>query len=645
MPIRNRIAVTVIVIAGTVAVLWFLLPEHRDASPEPRAADQIPLPEDRTSPPPEGNESAASGLEKEKIDPPAEDGTTPPPGNVTWIGTLYDSSGRPVEDAKIKAEGRLNNESSGRSVDSHESWSYPRGRFSFRGLFPGRYRITIEFAEFPSLIALDEEVFLEKPGRVDRDLHIPPHAMATVSGVVIDEHTGRPLQGQRAWIGLYSNRMTGNSPSREVDHDNGTFLFSCIPPGIYDLMISGPGRSYLRWYPDLVKAEGGKNVDDLRIVVPPHGELLLVMSGFSEEEMKKLKISCCHGQDRARKESIRWRELNWAIPYQAGEIEIEVSHQTLGKTSRRVVIVPGKASEVVIFRDDLLNLGESSITLTGSLSLANGSPAAGAVLIFRPRQSRSRICAIDVTADSSGGFTIDRMEPGIWDISYRTDPQGAAALSSSGGTNRSHFRSAGSAPFRGIKIPDDPSGIFHIDLLIPAGSVRGRLCDSLTGGPLRNDSSESWGGLIEEGNHLERVCRITWNGSDPFEITGIRDGRFVFAATIPGYRSYLSRPFTVAGGVAIDLGEIPLEPSGVIDLEVFDQEGRSINNFKAYVNGEKLSEIHRRRLPSGTDRYWEIPYGTVTLEVTARGFKTRKIPLRLAPARPLEVRVKMEPDS
>lgn len=59
----------------------------------------------------------------------------------------------------------------------------------------------------------------------------PITGLATLSGVVIDSGTGRPISGAQVILGLLS-LITGS---------NGAFVFEGIAPGTYNFSISAPG--------------------------------------------------------------------------------------------------------------------------------------------------------------------------------------------------------------------------------------------------------------------------------------------------------------------------------------------------------------------------------------------------------------------
>lgn len=87
----------------------------------------------------------------------------------------------------------------------------------------------------------------------------------------------------------------------------------------------------------------------------------------------------------------------------------------------------------------------------------------------------------------------------------------------------------------------------------------------------------------------------------------------------------------------MNLGTVALEPSGILDLEVVDEEGSLVRMYNLYCDDERCIGAY----PTYQDktRYDKLPTGTVKITILSQGFKKEDFHLHLVPGRVEELRV------
>ncbi|MHC4600359.1 MAG: sigma-70 family RNA polymerase sigma factor [Planctomycetota bacterium] len=191
-------------------------------------------------------------------------------------GAVLDrETGGPVPNAKITA-------SSSRPAGVRETKTDADGRYRLPGLPSGSYRVSVFASGFKEGTARVEG---HAPGELERDFHLKRGV--TVTGMVVDEATGRPLAGVRILAlhgdeDAYTNVVGVRAGEKGVvTGEEGTFTLSgSIPVAHYEVAKMEGGGSYYRRAKNPAVLLGafkrGWHQGDLKIVDPrgidPSGE-------------------------------------------------------------------------------------------------------------------------------------------------------------------------------------------------------------------------------------------------------------------------------------------------------------------------------------------------------------------------------------
>ena len=111
-------------------------------------------------------------------------------------------------------------------------------------------------------------------------------------------------------------------------------------------------------------------------------------------------------------------------------------------------------------------------------------------------------------------------------------------------------------------------------------------------------------------------------------MTGVRGGKYVLVVCLPGYYEYRSKPFLFSEGEHRDMGAIPVNPCGVLDLEVKDEAGKPIPHYQLFCNGLQYSKWSNR---PPFYRWDKLPLGEVKIRVNARVFLAKSIHVFVVP--------------
>ncbi|MFH2003067.1 MAG: carboxypeptidase-like regulatory domain-containing protein, partial [Planctomycetota bacterium] len=92
-------------------------------------------------------------------------------------------------------------------------------------------------------------------------------------------------------------------------------------------------------------------------------------------------------------------------------------------------------------------------------------------------------------------------------------------------------------------------------------------------------------------------------------------------------------------GPLLEVGELRLDPCGVLTLKVINALDEPIETFTLACGGEKVYDFYRERISPGEYCYFQLPLGRLDLTIEADGFKTEERTLTLKPGQPLELKV------
>jgi hypothetical protein len=171
--------------------------------------------------------------------------------------------------------------------------------------------------------------------------------------------------------------------------------------------------------------------------------------------------------------------------------------------------------------------------------------------------------------------------------------------------------------------------------------VAGSLVDHLTGIPFGVDHPGHWKvSLLDiKENRFTGSCSSKGR-QDRFMLAGIPEGEYQLLVEAEGYDNFQSAAFTLFEGQNLFIGELGMEPCGLLDIEVVDTSQLPIERFILTCDG--IRRMPGRRIGEKR-RFDKLPVGTVIVTVSARGFLEKSIQLQLEPSHPTTTRIALTP--
>lgn len=553
----------------------------------------------------------------------------PSADHITWRGRVIDYDGTGLAGAKLivsivkTLDG--NTAVSGRQSDTTSA----DGRFELRKLFQGVWKIKVALPGQHRQVTL-AEVTLDHTGITEKEIRLADHTGAIRGRLV---HAGG---SESSYVDLPGFKVSAwqMSSDTHVDTnligDDGSFIVRGLPAGTYSVVLSGHEH-----YADPVrnvKVVVGRVTDLLPVSLKWCGILELNLIGFSRSDFEGLSV---HYEGPINSWSSMPVRKDLLIERKApGDWILILENEDLGACRKEFTIAEGKNTKVTILRSELATVSDTRVTVTGTLRRANGSPVSGTGMTFSHKfyqsgKPKGRV----TTTDEEGRFTVSGLWVGSWTVRIKSeDPVMRIDL-------------------HDLVIPADPPDPVVYNPVIPGGEVKGILVDGKTNLPLSAEGLNWRAGLVKTGISQQEVAATAGMGDSRFRLMGIPAGKYNLYAHAEGYEAYSSDLFEIRDGQKLDLGNIRLEPTGIIDIEVVDPSGELIKYFRLYrgdigtIGYEEYGghSGNQRRLASGKIRYWLLPTGRVELKVRANSFREMAITVDLAPARPLEVRVVLDP--
>jgi hypothetical protein len=313
-----------------------------------------------------------------------------------------------------------------------------------------------------------------------------------------------------------------------------------------------------------------------------------------------------------------------------GDYTAKLFFKTQGTIERPFNIALGETTELLI-RADELPRDEKLITVDVHLTYPDGAPIAGARFHFFGADVKGLDPfhkGISGQTDSEGRFTAGGFKSGRWMVSAR-------------------LAEGGELKFPDMNIPEEATSPFPFDLVVRGGTVTGTLLDAPTGRPLKEDGYLWWIYLHDaETDKKIRDTRSAQTGSR-FEVVDVPRGDYILWVVALGYKKYKSRPFYLGEGRTLDVGEVHLEPAGILELEMVDEDGKPIDipmiyNFTVLANGENVDYYQRKMLAPGKCGCYSLPIGDVKITVKKEGYKDKVITVHLEPGRAVQARSMLE---
>ena len=276
------------------------------------------------------------------------------------------------------------------------------GRFEFRNLRPGSYRLTAS-GEQGREVSRDVRI---RQGEQEIDLRFP--AGVDVEGRVTDPSGGR-LPG--AVLRLLGLEDAGPRKRREIrSGGDGSFLLADVVPGDYRLEASKPG--FARGTLDFrVESEP---VELVAMTLEPGVALYGDVLGLEESALSRVLVRVVGYPETPVHPDFNGR---YRIEHLApGEVVVEATVQATGRTTRDRVKLPEGVAEV----EHHLVFG-TGLTLRGTATYG-GRAATGAWVVYTGLSVPSSGHGV---VDALGHFRLDDLRPGRYRIELLDHQQGA----------------------------------------------------------------------------------------------------------------------------------------------------------------------------------------------------------------------------
>jgi len=555
----------------------------------------------------------------------------PSPEHVTWSGAVFDMLGEPVAEGQLSVLYSNDNQRMSWDFQSARSVTLDNaGRFTIGKLLPGvGYRARVRFPD--QAMPIDwEEIAFDHSGPVERDIQL---GGAIAEGVVIDGVTGTPLNVEGSFVVAIRTSPEVKGYSAYCD-DAGRFRLRGLDAGTYNFQTNVTGFAQGRR--NGVTIEHGQVLRDITIEVPASGKLSVELRGFVGVREDDLEIRLDNGE-REQTYSVRYGDEEGKFALERGILAgawlVTLACDGYAALERPVEIFHGATARIAIDRDELTAevpeavAADSGITVAGTFQQASGDPIAGAsVYLFwgggddDNGTSADRQDYFHTTTDPQGCFTAEGLRPGQWRISAR-------------------LANGGEPDFSSITIPAGTICTFPLRLVLPDGKIRGVFVDRLTASAFSSKSPRWWVFLLDS-DSKKVVCDLNGGhtGSD-FNLVGIPAGRYELLATARGYNDHESKPFYLAAGQTLDVGIVPMDPCGVLELVVVDALGQPIPSFAVHHQGQQISWQEQRFVAPGRLRCFKLPTGLVKLRIKAEGYRDKELNIELSAGRPEKVEI------
>lgn len=618
--------------------------------------------------PPPGESADHFGFTREVkpvtlIDSDVEVDFGPSDDRVTWRGTLRDFDGSPAAGTEVgvgwlRPTGWVERP----LMDGGTSVCDGNGRFEINKLPPGRYFLSIRFPRMSCWLQ-QEGISLDTAGLVERDLVLPG---AFIRGRIVDKSTGAPLTETICAIHAISDGRTGFTCLFAYTDDSGNFCLRGLAPGSYKMEATS--RGFVKWEKEGIEVGQDQAIDDFTIVLEPYGILSLKLEGITDPDRKRFELFVDDAQDRRRKlPSYSVDEMytidengssECARSLEGGRWTATLSFGDDSYVERVFEIRPKETTELPV-RAEEIGPHKGEVTLSATLAYGDRTPAEGVHLSLSYPSAAvggggRRV--LRAVTDTNGRFRFEGVEHGAWGVrlEWKHDDE----------------RKEIEFSLPDIVIPESADDPFHVDLVLPAAEVSGRLIDARTGKAPKEvklpRSVPEWDDDPDEKpeeDFLEKVflqgetSRETFCGNRDecgFSIAMVPPGRYwLGVGNVSGYARYRSTTFDVAEGQKLDLGPILLEPVGVLFLGAHEPDGkpikgrRGVRSCNICITSREAGIFGKSgnggfHTKNGIFRFDDLPFGTWPITVMAEGYTSREVEVTIEPGKANTAQIVLE---
>ncbi len=276
--------------------------------------------------------------------------------HASWSGTFFDWKKEPVGGGTIAVQPIADEHRSGRPPVARVVRTDRAGRFEFKKLLPGRHTVILIFPGVPTITPIEwDNITFEESQSLERDIRITG---GVVEGQVIDGFTGEAIATSMVRV-MATPRSAGEAKRYMMPvGQDARFSLVNAPPGNYLFQAAVPRRP--KGMVKDVEVAAGRVVDDLRIVIPVHGELRIKFTDMTVLAGKSYEIRAdtddadeavpmgAHKVGKAEYWDIK-------INLKPGLWKVRVDFEGVDPVEREVEIKKLETSEVELFGKDFQN--------------------------------------------------------------------------------------------------------------------------------------------------------------------------------------------------------------------------------------------------------------------------------------------------
>jgi RNA polymerase sigma factor (sigma-70 family) len=457
---------------------------------------------------------------------------------AVWQGTLFDEDSKPMAGGKVFLyPAEVANITSIWMKIQIEALCDEGGRFEFEGIEPGDYNVTVYSERYRYR---DWRGIKFPAGVVEQDIHLSlPH----FSGVVTDAGTGVPITGVRGQLIALSRKTNGVGGTSSIN-EQGKFAIGSLSPGIYDLSVNLNGYTTYRKVKTIVMKKG-ERINNLKIVLARGGAVELQVTGLEGDAARGINVHFRHEGGRTCSWPLMKRggALVASLTLEKGSWTAAAAIPGLGYVERPFTIDPGGTANVRLGKEDFSLLGEP-VTVSGALYRPDGTPASDFVLRF----TASRVVPVapdrrvrKITTGQDGRFSLSGFLQGAWSV--HAEPAEGVVLR-----------------LDDLLIPAVPGDPFRCELRFHDSAVTGVVL--APPGNRSAEAPESFRPRIALYNVVSEketsILKMSGSGG-AFALRNIPQGCYELRINAKGFLRRISRPFDIAPGEDVDLGEFVLE--------------------------------------------------------------------------------------
>lgn len=536
-----------------------------------------------------------------------------------------------------------------------------QGKFEIACLSPGTYSMTVRAENLESRIMKNIVV---KDGDVTRGILVMLAPEASVSGLVLDQQTGEPIEGARISMKGGLEGMMEEFKGNEVvfTDDEGAYCFGRLSAGPARLIVSH-GRYESQNLPEIVLSEG-EEIENFDVFLSRGGTIFGRVLGPGNLPLPGATIMASTPMASVMKSTRTDEEGNYEMTgFPPGTYTVihMASSFSFGEDFLESVTGGMSMQYVSLKKDEVseCNFSVEAATESGVVEgrvTESGRPVSQAIITALPLSGETTGGTTTTTTTSKDGrYKLKKIKPGEYTFRVvRTE-----SLTVGGGTE---------VVFK-TTIPDVPVHEFDMDL--PGGSIDGKVIDEDTLKPIqaarilvRRSAAERGDDPVSDAMG-GRVGEVYTDKDGAFRISNLKQGTYdlvaggtnILGMNVGGYARQTIDGIEVHKNRAVHGVRIELEKGGTLDGIVTERDGAAIAGASIFFQPvgadsfESFSECYSD--PAGHFSYAGLAKGRYTLaikhadyattlvyDISIRKEKTKSISIELSAGTALYIRFK-----